>query len=178
MSNMQLLIWKGGFAESRGKTNLTLAEQPSNNQEGNEHFTSRTFGHARLECLDTSLIPSQAIQCSINIYIYRHLLPPKLLNVIDFQENDRFAFLVLKFQPWCYKNRSGLRIGFGVRNTVRKAFKTRSQTVREPFECRTFYAKLKMCVAKSPWCSKSRSGAKKPDLVLKFSEKHHFSKWC
>ena len=39
----------------------------------------------------------------------RHLLPQKLFNLIDFQENDRFAFLVLKFQHWCYKNRSGLR---------------------------------------------------------------------
>ena len=34
-----------------------------------------------------------------------------------------------------------------------KAFKTRSQTVCELFARRTFYVKLKMCVAKSPWWS-------------------------
>ena len=45
----------------------------------------------------------------VHIYIYIYLLPQKLLSLIDFQENDRFAFLVLKFQHWCYKNRSGLR---------------------------------------------------------------------
>ena len=38
-----------------------------------------------------------------------YLLPQKLLNLIVFEENNCFAFLVLTFQHWCYKNRSGLR---------------------------------------------------------------------
>ena len=117
------------------------------------------------------------IHVYIYIYMYIYLLPPKLVKFIVFQKNDRCAFLVLKFQHWCHKtvracgadsdvacgesincgifaSCHGPCLGLAVGDTVRKAFKTRSQTVRMLCILR----KYKKVCCEITWCSE-RYGA-------------------